>query len=147
ASEISEKVNTDAEISIEGYFTGFSPKILLVDDNAINRKVAIEILRKANCHVIGADSGKKAIDTFQNNPDFDLILMDIQMPEMDGVETTRILREKFGKKLPPVVAMTAYSMENDREKFLASGMDNYLSKPIRANLLIQKVEECLQPGK
>ncbi|MCY1554979.1 Sensor histidine kinase RcsC [compost metagenome] len=61
------------------------------------------------------------------------------MPEMDGVETTRILREKF--KLPPVVAMTAYSMENDREKFLANGMDNYLSKPIRANLLVQKVEE------
>lgn len=147
ASQVSEKVSKANEISIEGYFRDFSPKILLVDDNAINRKVAIEILRKANCNVIGADSGRKAIETFQNNPDFDLILMDIQMPEMDGVETTRILREKFGKKLPTVVAMTAYSMENDREKFLASGMDNYLSKPIRANLLIQKVEECLVPEK
>ncbi len=142
--EIHEKASADTEISIEGYFKDFSPKILLVDDNAINRKVAMEILKKANCHVIGADSGMKAIDTFQNNPDFDLILMDIQMPEMDGIETTKILRQKFGSKLPKVVAMTAYSMENDREKFLSSGMDNYLAKPIRANLLIQKVEECLK---
>lgn len=142
--EIHEKASADTEISIEGYFKDFSPKILLVDDNAINRKVAMEILKKANCHVIGADSGMKALDTFQNNPDFDLILMDIQMPEMDGIETTKILREKFGSKLPKVVAMTAYSMENDREKFLSSGMDNYLAKPIRANLLIQKVEECLK---
>jgi PAS domain S-box-containing protein len=147
AADIHEKASTDTEISIEGYFKDRTPKILLVDDNAINRKVAIEILRKANCHVIGAESGLKAIDTFQNNPDFDLILMDIQMPEMDGIETTQKLREKFGKKLPQVVAMTAYSMENDREKFLSSGMDNYLAKPIRANLLIQKVEECLQGKK
>lgn len=146
-ADIHEKISSDTEIYIEGYFKDRSPKILLVDDNAINRKVAMEILRKANCHVIGAESGLKAIDTFQNNPDFDLILMDIQMPEMDGIETTRRLREKFGRKLPQVVAMTAYSMENDREKFLAAGMDNYLAKPIRANLLIQKVEECLKGKK
>lgn len=143
----SQKSNLDKDISIEGYFSDFSPKILLVDDNAINRKVAIEILKKANCHVIGADSGLKAIDTFQNNPDFDLILMDIQMPEIDGIETTRRLREKFGSKLPKVVAMTAYSMQNDKEKFLESGMDDYLAKPIRANLLIQKVAECISPEK
>ncbi len=142
-SQVKEQKKANSEISIENYFKDFSPKILLVDDNAINRKVATEILKKANCNVIGADSGKKAIETFQNNPDFDLILMDIQMPEMDGIETTKVLREKFSNKLPKVVAMTAYSMQNDKEKFLESGMDDYLSKPIRANLLIQKVEDCI----
>lgn len=145
--EIKNHKNQNNEVSIEGYFKGIRPKILLVDDNAINRKVAIEILKKADCDVIGADSGKKAIDTFRNNPDFDLILMDIQMPEMDGMETTKILRENFGKKLPKVVAMTAYSMQNDKEKFLESGMDGYLSKPIRANLLIKKVEEFINSEK
>lgn len=145
SSEIKEKAIRETEISIEGYFKDLTPKILLVDDNAINRKVAIEILKKAGCNVIGADSGKKAIETVQNNPDFDLIFMDIQMPEMDGIETTKTLRKRFGKKLPKVVAMTAYSMQNDREKFLENGMDDYLSKPIRANLLLQKVEECINP--
>lgn len=143
--EIKTRPNKETEVSIEGYFKELTPKILLVDDNAINRKVAIEILKKAGCNVIGADSGKKAIETVQNNPDFDLIFMDIQMPEMDGIETTKALRRKFGKKLPKVVAMTAYSMQNDRENFLNNGMDDYLSKPIRANLLLQKVEECISP--
>jgi response regulator RpfG family c-di-GMP phosphodiesterase len=72
--------------------------------------------------------------------------MDIQMPEMDGIETTAKLRAEFGKKLPNVVAMTAYSMQNDREKFLSSGFNGYVSKPIRANTLILAVEEMLQPG-
>jgi PAS domain S-box-containing protein len=143
--EIKSNPSIETEVSIEGYFKELTPKILLVDDNAINRKVAIEILKKAGCNVIGADSGKKAIETVQNNPDFDLIFMDIQMPEMDGIETTKALRRKFGKKLPKVVAMTAYSMQNDRENFLNNGMDDYLSKPIRANLLLQKVEECISP--
>ena len=126
-------------IVVSDYFKGIRPKILLVDDNAINRKVASEILKKANCDVIMADSGKKAIEIYSEDQHFDAILMDIQMPEMDGLETTEKLRETFGKKLPKIVAMTAYSMPNDREKFLSQGMDDYLSKPIRANALIKKI--------
>ncbi len=138
ASEFSEN-----EISFNNFFKDYSPKILLVDDNAVNRKVASEILKKANCIVESVDSGQKAIDIFSKNQAFDVILMDIQMPEMDGIETTQKLKEKFGDKLPKVVAMTAYSMQQDRENFISKGMDDYISKPIRANLLIKKVAEYI----
>lgn len=133
----------NAEPTIDSYFTTYSPQILLVDDNAINRKVASEILKKAHCHVQTADSGKAAIATFGEYQNFDLILMDIQMPEMDGIETTKKLRERFGKTLPPVIAMTAYSMQNDRERFLEQGMDDYIPKPIRATILLKKVKEVI----
>ncbi len=126
-------------IIVSDYFKGINPRILLVDDNAINRKVASEILKKANCEVVMADSGKKAIEIYSQDPRFDVVLMDIQMPEMDGLETTQKLRELFGTSLPKIVAMTAYSMPNDKEKFLSQGMDDYLSKPIRANALIKKI--------
>jgi PAS domain S-box-containing protein len=135
------------DVSFNNYFTGYSPKILLVDDNAVNRKVASEILKKANCIVTTADSGQKAIDIFTENPAFDVILMDIQMPEMDGIETTQKLKEKFAEQLPKVVAMTAYSMQHDRENFISKGMDDYISKPIRANILIKKVAEYISGQK
>ena len=136
-----QEKHEEDEISFNNYFSTFSPRVLLVDDNAINRKVASEILKKANCTVETADSGMKAIEIYTEKQDFDIILMDIQMPEMDGIETTQILKERFAESLPKVVAMTAYSMQHDRENFISKGMDDYISKPIRANLLIKKVEE------
>ncbi|UBM58457.1 PAS domain S-box protein [Marinilongibacter aquaticus] len=132
------------EIKLANYFQDRQPKLLLVDDNAINRKVAQEILQRSGCTVKQADSGQKAIDFFSEDPNFDMILMDIQMPEMDGIKATSILREKFGEELPPVVAMTAYSMVNDREKFLNSGFDGYVSKPIRAHTLVTTIEAMLE---
>ena len=120
------------------------PTILLVDDNQINRKVASEILKIANCQVTEASSGKEAIEKVEKFPPFDLILMDIQMPEMDGLQTTAILRKQYSTKLPKIVAMTAYSMQDDKEKFLNNGMDDYVSKPIRAQILIDKVAELTQ---
>ncbi|MCP9756349.1 PAS domain S-box protein [Lacihabitans sp. CCS-44] len=146
-ADVKANAISETEISFNNYFKGYSPKILLVDDNAVNRKVASEILKKANCTVESADSGQKAIDIFSSNQDFDVILMDIQMPEMDGIETTQKLKEKFGDRLPKVVAMTAYSMQHDRENFISRGMDDYISKPIRANLLIKKVEEYISGHK
>jgi CheY-like chemotaxis protein len=119
---------------------------LLVDDNQVNRKVASEILLKSGCEVITADSGAKAITIFGEKHGFDVIFMDIQMPEMDGIETTKKMRQLYGNALPKVVAMTAYSMQHDRERFLSEGMDDYVPKPIRASILIQKVNElCLTP--
>ncbi|WP_020599526.1 PAS domain S-box protein [Spirosoma panaciterrae] len=143
-----------AEIALANFFSTYHPDVLLVDDNAVNRKVASEILRKAGCIVTTADSGPAAIDMVKRrmeereeselsaaSPSFDVIFMDIQMPDMDGVETTRRLREQFGKDLPTVVAMTAYSMKEDRERFISQGLDDYIAKPIRAQSLVAKVKE------
>ncbi|OJW72019.1 MAG: histidine kinase [Spirosoma sp. 48-14] len=137
-----------AEIALANFFSTYHPDVLLVDDNAVNRKVASEILRKAGCVVTTADSGPAAIQAVTeraegSNPltPFDVIFMDIQMPDMDGVETTRRLREQFGKALPTVVAMTAYSMKEDRERFISQGLDDYIAKPIRAQSLVAKVKE------
>jgi PAS domain S-box-containing protein len=139
-----------AEIALANFFSDYHPNVLLVDDNAVNRKVASEILRKAGCVVVTADSGPAAIleaEKGQNSKEkgefngFDVIFMDIQMPDMDGVETTQNLRDKFGKQLPTVVAMTAYSMREDRERFISQGLDDYIAKPIRAQSLIAKVKE------
>ncbi|MDP5120582.1 MAG: ATP-binding protein, partial [Spirosomaceae bacterium] len=140
-----EQVSTaaiDEEKPFSAYFqNGIAPTILLVDDNAINRKVASEILLKAGCSVITASSGSEAVALKPDNSKFDIILMDIQMPEMDGLETTKVLRANHGESMPIVVAMTAYSMQNDKERFLKNGMDSYIPKPIRATLLLQKVHE------
>lgn len=137
----------EPEVTLTNFFKDITPKILLVDDNQVNRKVASEILQKAGCEVLTADSGKRAIEIFGENMNhpkaFDMVLMDIQMPEMDGIETTQKLRENYGNALPKVVAMTAYSMQHDRERFLSQGMDDYVPKPIRASVLIQKVKEIM----
>lgn len=140
------------EIKFENFFSDYHPKLLLVDDNFVNRKVASEILKKAGCVVDTAESGRQAIQLVDeifssSGPYYDAIFMDIQMPDMDGIETTQRLRELFGTKLPTVVAMTAYSMKEDRERFLSQGMDDYVPKPIRAQVLIQKVKEIMDAGK
>ncbi len=135
--------NFEDEVKLTDFFNTYTPKILLVDDNQVNRKVASKILVKAGCEVITADSGAKAIEIFGKIQDFDVIFMDIQMPEMDGIETTHLLRKKYADKLPKIVAMTAYSMQHDRERFLNEGMDDYVPKPIRASVLIQKVNEIV----
>jgi PAS domain S-box-containing protein len=127
------------------HFDTYHPYLLVVDDNATNRKVASEILKKSGCEVITADSGQKAIKLVQasilDRP-FDIIFMDIQMPEMDGVETTQILRNN-NKNLPPIIAMTAYAMKEDRDRFMANGMNDYVPKPIRAEVLVRKVAEWI----
>ena len=90
------------------------------------------------------ESGKKALDVWRNQP-FDLILMDVQMPEMDGFETTAIIREqeKSGATHIPIIAMTAHAMVGDRERCLAAGMDGYVAKPIRAADLFAALERLV----
>ncbi len=129
------------------HFNNAVPFILLTDDNPVNQKVASEILIKSGCELELASNGFEAIDkvreTFADpaNRKYDLIFMDIQMPDMDGVTATRHIRELGIENLPPIIAMTAYSMREDRERFLNQGMDDYIPKPIRAHLLIQKAKE------
>ena len=134
------------EVPIENVFASYHPNILLVDDNAVNRKVANEILKKSGCVVNLAESGFRAIDMVEarvksTEPMYDIIFMDIQMPDMDGVQTTQELKKRFSNQLPPIVAMTAYSMKEDRDRFISQGMDDYIAKPIRAQTLIRKVKD------
>lgn len=131
----------DKTFEISGKLSELKPTILLVDDNATNRKVASQILVKSGCQVDSVSSGKEAILKLQTEGTYDLVLMDIQMPEMDGMETTKQLKRLNIADLPPIIAMTAYAMKEDRERFLAVGMDDYLAKPIRAQSLIEMVTQ------
>ena len=112
-------------------------RILLVDDNAINQKVAVRILQQIGYQPAVAGNGREALEMLDRQP-FDFIFMDVMMPEMDGLEATRLLRKrqmtgehKNYQSRIIVVAMTAHAMQGDREKCLASGMDDYLAKPVR----------------
>ncbi|MCU0428786.1 MAG: PAS domain S-box protein [Cytophagaceae bacterium] len=117
--------------------------ILVVDDNQVNRMVATEILKKAGCRVSVATNGLEAIEMVQKNT-YDLIFMDIQMPKMDGITATEKIKGLGIKDLPPIIAMTAYAMEDDRQKFLKAGMDDYIPKPIKSEVLINKISEKLK---
>jgi CheY-like chemotaxis protein/nitrogen-specific signal transduction histidine kinase/HPt (histidine-containing phosphotransfer) domain-containing protein len=135
------------------HFGNLAPFILLTDDNIVNQKVASEILMKSGCQLEVASNGQEAIDMVQatyNDPDkrmYDVIFMDIQMPDMDGIQATQRIKGLGIEKLPPIIAMTAYSMREDRERFLSQGMDDYIPKPIRANTLIEKVKDWFEPKK
>lgn len=110
--------------------------ILVVEDNPINQQTFKEILKRHGCVVETANNGKAALERWRNGS-FDLILMDIQMPEMNGLEATISIRreeEKTGKHVP-VIALTACALEGDREKFIEAGMDDYLAKPLRLDKL------------
>jgi PAS domain S-box-containing protein len=128
------------ESEVQKRFVDNAPSILLVDDNDINRNVATQILTKSGCDVVSVASGYLAIEKVKQES-FDLIFMDIQMPEMDGIEATQKIKAFGFSNLPPIIAMTAYSMEEDKEKFINLGMDDYLAKPIKSSLLIEKVRQ------
>jgi signal transduction histidine kinase/ActR/RegA family two-component response regulator len=114
--------------------------ILLVEDNILNQKFAMTSLERSGHHVDLAENGKIAVEKFKNSQ-YDLILMDIAMPIMDGIEATRVIRAlEKGTKRIKIVAVTAHVMVTDREKCLAAGMDEYISKPYRPHELIAILE-------
>jgi len=108
------------------------PYVLLVDDNQINQKVALKQLERLGCRTDVASNGYEAIAQATAHA-YDIIFMDIQMPEMDGVTATRHIKEQLGKACPPIVAMTAYSMKDDGIKFMNQGLDDYVSKPVKSS--------------
>lgn len=116
-------------------------KILMAEDNPVNQKVGQRILEKMGHEVTVAATGKEAVD-FYNSGIFDLILMDVQMPEMDGFQATSLIREleKATGKHIPIIAMTAHAMKGDKERCLESGMDGYVSKPIDQGELFTVLE-------
>lgn len=116
------------------------PRILLAEDNAINQKVALHMLDKLGYQARAVNDGKKVIECLALEP-YDLILMDIQMPAMDGFATTRIIRESHNdSRRIPIIAMTANAMKGDDEKCLSAGMDDYIAKPVDAAILEEKIK-------
>ncbi len=116
--------------------------ILLVDDNTINQEVATEFLKDVGVVVTIASNGEECLEILKNTS-FDLILMDIQMPVMDGLEATRRIRQERQFKDVPIIAMTAHAMTGDREKSLAAGMNEHITKPINQTALYQALQQWI----
>jgi len=121
-----------------------SLRILLAEDNAVNQRLAVRLLEKRGHSVAVANNGREALAALEKEP-FQLILMDVQMPEMDGMEATariRVMEKTTGKHIP-ILAMTAHAMQGDRERCLEGGMDGYFSKPIRILALHEMIEHVM----
>jgi CheY-like chemotaxis protein/HPt (histidine-containing phosphotransfer) domain-containing protein len=118
--------------------------LLLVEDNLVNQKVVLAILRKKGYHIEVANHGREALNKL-SAPDaiYHLILMDVQMPVLDGLETTRTIRRDTRWENIPIIAMTAHAMNGDRERCLQVGMDAYISKPVQPAHLISTIEKHL----
>jgi CheY-like chemotaxis protein/HPt (histidine-containing phosphotransfer) domain-containing protein len=119
-------------------------RILLAEDNPVNQRVALHNLQKAGHSALAVGNGREALAVLKRET-FDLMLMDVQMPEMDGFEATRAIREEetqTGQHLP-IVAMTAHAMKGDRERCLAAGMDDYVSKPVQKVELFRVIQAVM----
>lgn len=115
--------------------------ILLAEDNPVNQKLAKIMLTKAGYQVTVANNGREAVERYMGSPkDFDLIFMDVQMPGMDGLDATKAIRKK-GFDTIPIIAMTAHAMKGDREKCLEAGMDDYITKPIKREVVFEVLEK------
>ncbi len=126
-------------------------RILLAEDNPVNMEAATRILQRRGHHVVPASTGLEVLALLQSaaQPPFDVVLMDVQMPEMDGFQATAQIRERekaAAARRVPIVAMTAHAMAGDRERCLAAGMDGYVSKPIDRNELFAAIEKYAPAG-
>ncbi len=120
-------------------------RLLLAEDNPVNQKVALHMLARVGCRADTAVNGFEVLAALQRQP-YDVILMDVQMPELDGLETTRRIRtaQKPSQPGPWIIALTANSLEGDRERCVGAGMDDYLSKPIKSAELIEVLQRAVQ---
>jgi CheY-like chemotaxis protein len=121
-------------------------RILLAEDNMVNQKVALRLLERNGYRADVAANGLEVLDALRRQP-YDVVLMDVQMPEMDGVEATHRIRRQFPPDVQPrIIAMTANALEGDREIYLDEGMDDYVSKPVRVGELQAALERCQPVG-
>jgi len=135
---------TEKNLEIVSPRTDISPSalhILLAEDNPVNQKLAIRLIQKRGHSVVAVGNGREAIERVEREH-FDLVLMDISMPEMDGLETTAVLRARYqGPQRVPIIAMTAHSLIGDRDMCLRAGMDGYVSKPIKPEELFSVMDD------
>ncbi|MCP2732694.1 response regulator, partial [Limnofasciculus baicalensis] len=117
-------------------------RILLAEDNKVNQKVALHLLKRLGYSADIAQNGQEVLVALRRQS-YDVVLMDVQMPEMDGLEASRRICQEWPKcQRPRIIAMTANAMEGDREKCLAAGMNDYISKPIRLESIVQALSQC-----
>ena len=122
-------------------------RLLLAEDNPVHQRLATVLLQKAGHHVVLAEDGEQAVAKLEEDDDFDAVLMDVQMPNMDGLEATAQIRRReqqasTGKPGIPILAMTAHAMEGDRERCLNAGMDDYITKPLKKEELFEGLVFC-----
>ena len=116
-------------------------RVLLAEDNAVNRQIATELLAEANVEVDVAVNGREALEKVLAHPDhYDAVLMDVQMPEMDGLEATRQIRQHYDARQLPIIAMTAHAMESERQRCLSAGMVDHVTKPVDPVRLIEVLD-------
>ena len=130
--EVREKVENALDDPATADFHGM--RVLLVEDDLFNQAVTREVLKKQGCEVVTASNGREAVELFRNQT-FDLVLTDIQMPEVDGFETTRRIRALETGKRVPIIAQTAHAFAEDKAQAFACGMDDYVSKPVKPSEL------------
>lgn len=123
--------------------SGSSFRILLAEDEPSNRKVTMLMLRHLGYRADAVANGAEALQALENQI-YDVILMDVKMPEMDGLEATRIIRQRWPSGGPRIIAITAHALKGDREKCLEAGMDGYLAKPIWLDDLRMAIETCIR---
>jgi CheY-like chemotaxis protein len=138
------QIATDSCVDHSSEVVGRSLRILLVEDNRVNQLAAYGMLRKQNHTIVIANNGLEALSVLEKET-FDLILMDIDMPELDGIQTTKIIREKqdVGKYIP-IIALTASVVDSNTERLFSCGMDGYVAKPAKASNLFAEIDRVLK---
>ncbi len=137
-----DAVEEDVEPVADGKRTRSALRILLAEDNAMNQKVALRLLEQLGYRADVANNGLEAIETLERRP-YDVVLMDVQMPELDGLDATRRICERWSpESRPHIIAMTANALPEDREACFAAGMDDYVAKPIRAEELVAALKRA-----
>jgi CheY-like chemotaxis protein len=139
----------ETDLPVQGTSTPAAPampaRILVVEDNHVNQKVVTAVLRKGGFSIELANDGQEALSKLETCAAFDLILMDVQMPVLDGLEATRLIRKESRWYGLPIIAMTAHAMSGDKERCLEAGMNGYISKPVHPSMLLRTLDEFLSP--
>jgi CheY-like chemotaxis protein len=146
AAETGECVETAANSPAP--MVSHTARILVAEDNAVNRKIVVRMLERAGFNVEAVQNGRLAVDAALSN-DYDVVLMDVHMPEMDGFEATREIRrrENGSARRLPIIAVTARAMRGDRDKCIDAGMDDYISKPVRQHEMLATIERIMQQSR
>jgi PAS domain S-box-containing protein len=141
SARVRAELDADAVAKLAG------ARVLLVEDNDLNQELALALLRQAGMEVAVAGNGREALERLARDPRFDGILMDCQMPEMDGYEATRAIRGNAAYAAIPIVAMTANAMAGDREKAIAAGMSDHIAKPLDVRTMFATLAKWIRPAR